>query len=264
MRWKASGSRADDPGREISIRTLILSDLHANWEATRAALTAARDLGFDRAAVLGDLVGYGGSPEEVVREVRELAPEVVIRGNHDRVVSGIEDGEDFNFLAIQAALMNRRLLSQESRRYLAELPSGPLPLLQGCIVAHGSPRDEDEYVVDVPEAAEIFQQIDFNLCLFGHTHIPCVFRRSAAGISRIFPAADGTRVALRPGERLLLNPGSVGQPRDEDPRASFLLLDEERREAVFHRVAYPIQQAQLRILEAGIPPLLAQRLERGV
>ena len=241
-----------------------MSDLHANWEATRAALAAASALGFDRAAVLGDLVGYGGSPEEVVREVRELAPEVVIRGNHDRVVAGIEDGEDFNFLAIQAALMNRRLLSEDSLRYLAGLPSGPLPLGDGCIVVHGSPRDEDEYVVDLPEAAEIFEEVDFTLCLFGHTHIPCAFRRTASGVSRIFPAADGTRIALRQGERLLLNPGSVGQPRDEDPRASFLLIDQQRKEAVFHRVVYPIQQAQLRILEAGIPPLLAQRLERGV
>lgn len=199
-----------------------------------------------------------------MREVRELNPEVVIRGNHDRVVAGIEDGEDFNFLALQAALMNRRLLSEDSLRYLAGLPSGPLPLRDGCIVVHGSPRDEDEYVVDLPEAAEIFGETDFALCLFGHTHIPCVFHRTASGVSRIFPAADGTRVPLRPGERLLLNPGSVGQPRDEDPRASFLLMDQQRKEAVFHRVVYPIQQAQLRILEAGIPPLLAQRLERGV
>ncbi len=189
---------------------------------------------------------------------------MVIRGNHDRVVAGIENGEDFNFLAIQAALMNRRLLSEDSLRYLADLPSGPLPLLEGCIAVHGSPRDEDEYVVDIPEAAEILEQTDFTLCLFGHTHIPCVFRRTTSGVSRIFPAKDGTRVVLREGERLLLNPGSVGQPRDEDPRASFLLLDDERREAVFHRVVYPIQQAQLRILEAGIPHLLAQRLERGV
>lgn len=246
------------------MRTLILSDLHANWEATRAALSAARQIGFDRAAVLGDLVGYGGSPEEVVREVRELSPEVVIRGNHDRVVAGIEEGEDFNFLALQAALMNRRLLSSDSLRYLADLPQGPVLLGRGCIVVHGSPRDEDEYVVDLPEAAEIFEETDFATCLFGHTHIPCVFRRTAAGVARAFPAPAGTRISLGEGERFLLNPGSVGQPRDEDPRASFLILDDERREATFHRVVYPIQQAQLRILEAGIPPLLAQRLERGV
>jgi len=246
------------------LRTLILSDLHANWEATRAALSAASAIGFDRSAVLGDLVGYGGSPEEVVRGVRELSPEVILRGNHDRVVAGIEEGEDFNFLALQAALMNRRLLSADSLRYLAGLPPGPLPLGDGWIAVHGSPRDEDEYVVDLVEAAEIFQEADFAICLFGHTHVPCVFRSSAAGVTRLFPAPAGTRIPLRAGERILLNPGSVGQPRDEDPRASFVILDEDQREATFHRIDYPIQQAQLRILEAGIPPLLAQRLERGV
>ncbi|MCI0656211.1 MAG: metallophosphoesterase, partial [Acidobacteria bacterium] len=97
-----------------------------------------------------------------------------------------------------------------------------------------------------------------------HTHIPCVFKTDGAAVSRLFPAPDGTRVSLREGERFLINPGSVGQPRDEDPRAAFLILDETSREVSFHRVNYPIQKAQIRILEAGLPPLLAQRLQRGV
>ena len=246
------------------MRTLVLSDLHSNLEATLASLEAARELGFERVALLGDLVGYGGSPEEVVREVRALHPLAIIRGNHDRVVAGIEEGNEFNLLALQAALMNRRLISAESREFLGHLPMGPKTLGGTLLLAHGTPLDEDEYLVDALEAARIFGGAEFDVCLFGHTHIPCVFRQGSDGITSLFPAPDGTRVPLLEGERYLINPGSVGQPRDEDPRAAFLILDEGKREAIFHRVNYQIQEAQLRILEAGLPPLLAQRLHRGV
>ena len=246
------------------MRTLVLSDLHANLEATLSCLEAARQLRFDRVAVLGDLVGYGGSPEEVVREVRSLRPAVMIRGNHDRVVSGIERGEEFNLLALQAAVVNRRMLTDETRSFLADLPAGPRLLSEGILAAHGTPLDEDEYLVDARDALRIFQEAPFEICLFGHTHIPCVFALSHDAVSSILPAPDGTRVALRAGDRFLINPGSVGQPRDEDCRAAFLILDESARQASFHRVHYPVQKAQMRMLEAGLPPLLAQRLQRGV
>ena len=246
------------------MRTLILSDLHSNLEATLACLEAARGLGYQRAAILGDLVGYGGSPEEVVSKMRTLRPAVMIRGNHDRVVAGIEQGEDFNLLALQAALVNRRLLSPESRDFLKSLPAGPRPLGGDMLVAHGSPLDEDEYLVESQEAERVFQELEFAVCFFGHTHIPCVFRWGGGSVVRVFPAPDGTRVSMQAGDRFLINPGSVGQPRDEDPRAAFLILDEMKREVIFHRVNYPIQKAQIRILEAGLPPLLAQRLQRGI
>ena len=247
------------------MRTLILSDLHSNHEATLACLAAARELGYQRSAVLGDLVGYGGSPEEVVCEMRALKPAVMIRGNHDRVVAGIEQGDDFNLLALQAAVVNRKLLSPGSRDFLMGLPAGPKQLGEaGTLVAHGTPLDEDEYLVDPLEASRVFRELDFSVCFFGHTHVPCVFKLAGGSVSWVFPAPDGTRVALRPGERFLINPGSVGQPRDEDPRAAFLILDDAAEEVSFHRVHYPIQEAQLRILEAGLPPQLAQRLQRGV
>jgi diadenosine tetraphosphatase ApaH/serine/threonine PP2A family protein phosphatase len=221
-------------------------------------------MGYQRSAVLGDLVGYGGSPEEVVSEMRSLKPAVMIRGNHDRVVAGIEQGEDFNLLALQAAVVNRRLLSPGSRDFLMSLPAGPKRLGERTLVAHGTPLDEDEYLVDSAEASRIFRELEFSVCFFGHTHIPCVFKTDGGAVTRLFPAPDGTRVSLREGERFLINPGSVGQPRDEDPRAAFLILDETSREVSFHRVDYPVEKAQIRILEAGLPPLLAQRLQRGV
>jgi predicted phosphodiesterase len=257
----------DSPASEEAsgaVRTLVLSDLHSNLEATRACLEAAREQGYDRVAVLGDLVGYGGSPEEVVKEVRALRPAGIIRGNHDRVVAGIEEGEEFNFMALQAALANRQLLSPDAKTYLAALPAGPQALGESCLIAHGTPLDEDEYLVD-PEGAEaVFREADFALCFFGHTHVPCVFRLDDRGVTGLLPAPEGTRISLEPGSRYLINPGSVGQPRDEDPRAAFLILDRAERTVRFHRVSYPIHEAQLRILEAGLPPLLAQRLQRGV
>jgi predicted phosphodiesterase len=246
------------------VRTLILSDLHSNLEATRACLEAGRTLGYQRLAVLGDLVGYGASPEEVVREILDQKPAVMIRGNHDRVVAGIDEGEDFNLVALQAALLNRRLLTDSSREFLRRLPSGPRELGKGILVAHGTPLDEDEYLVDPPGAATVFREMDFTICFFGHTHVPCVFHLTGNGVEGIVPAGEGTRISIQPGHRFLMNPGSVGQPRDEDPRAAFLILDEGKQEVTFHRVDYPIASAQMKILEAGLPPLLAHRLEKGI
>jgi diadenosine tetraphosphatase ApaH/serine/threonine PP2A family protein phosphatase len=245
------------------VRTLLLSDLHANLEASLAVLDAARPLGYDRLVVLGDLVGYGGSPEEVVRLVRDRRPIAVIRGNHDRVVAGIDSGEEFNLLALQAALVNRRALSAESREYLAALPAGPRALPEGFAIAHGTPRDEDEYLVDAGAAAEVFREAEFRICFIGHTHIPCLFSREGETVRSRFPVREG-EVRLDPACRYLINPGSVGQPRDEDPRAAFALFDDGAGTITFHRAAYPIERAQERILAAGIPPLLAERLARGV
>ena len=246
------------------MRTLLLSDLHANLEASLAVLEAARSLRYDRLVILGDLVGYGGSPEEVVRLVRELRPIALIRGNHDRVVAGIDSGEDFNLLALQAALVNRRALTAENRNYLAALPRGPRALPEGFVIAHGTPRDEDEYLVDADAAAEVFEAAEFRICFVGHTHIPCFFSREGETVQSRFPAREGTQVHLDPTSRYLINPGSVGQPRDEDPRAAFALFDEGAGVVTFHRAAYPIEKAQERILAAGIPSLLAERLARGV
>ena len=246
------------------MRTLLLSDLHSNLEATEAVLAAADRLGPDRVVILGDLAGYGASPEEVIRRVRELRPAAVIRGNHDRVVAGIDEGEDFNFVALQAALQNRRVLSPESREYLAALPAGPREIGPATAIAHGSPLDEDEYLVGGVAAGAVFRETRFDCCFVGHTHIPCLFESTAGRIRGRIPVAGGVRVILEPGSRYIVNPGSVGQPRDEDPRAAFALFDEPRREITFHRVEYPIRAAQDRIREAGLPPVLAERLALGI
>lgn len=246
------------------MRYLLLSDLHSNLEATLAVVDSARSEGFDQALVLGDLVGYGACPNEVVNVVRDLAPRAVIRGNHDKVVSGIDTGEDFNLVALQAALFNRKVLSRENRDYLSTLPRGPMSVGDRTLLAHGTPLDEDDYLVDRSDAERIFEESDFQVCFFGHTHIAGAFRSEAGKVSGLVPSKRISLLPLHPAGRYLVNPGSVGQPRDGDPRASFAIYDDGTRQVWIHRVEYSIRDAQERILAAGLPPGLAERLRRGI
>jgi predicted phosphodiesterase len=246
------------------LRYLLLSDLHANLEATLAVMRDARELGFDRTVVLGDLVGYGASPNEVVQIVRDLNPLAAIRGNHDKVVAGIGDGEDFNEVALEAALQNRRILLPGHRNYLEGLTAGPLRVDDRFLIAHGAPEDEDEYLLDPSDAARAFQSADFSLCFFGHTHIPGAFGIEEGEVMKWSAGGGASVLALEPDRRYLANPGSVGQPRDKDPRASFGLYDDRAGEFSIHRVAYEINQAQERMIRAGLPPVLAKRLEFGL
>jgi len=246
------------------MRYLLLSDLHSNLEATLAVMDSARARRFDRAVVLGDLVGYGASPNEVVRIIRELEPVAVIRGNHDKVASGVEGGEDFNQVAREAALQNRRILSPEHRDYLMTLPRGPLSVEGLFMIAHGTPLDEDEYLVQESDASHIFETAQFSVCFFGHTHLPGAFSLIGGQVSTRVARRDDSTLSLEAGGRYLVNPGSVGQPRDENPKASFGLYDETSQRISIHRVTYPVREAQERIIAAGLPSILADRLERGI
>ncbi len=214
--------------------------------------------------MLGDLVGYGASPGEVVDLVRDLAPAAVIRGNHDKVVAGIESGEEFNRVAMEAARINRLLLAPGHLDYLRGLAKGSLQVGDSFAIAHGTPLDEDEYLVDEGGAASVFAGTDAPLCFFGHTHLPGAFMLKQRAVFLLAPGMSGALLQLEPGVRYLINPGSVGQPRDEDPRASFALFDDVLRQVGFHRAEYPVARARERILEAGLPPILGERLLRGV
>ena len=246
------------------MRTLLLSDLHSNHEATGAVLESARSLGFDRVVVLGDLVGYGASPNEVVAAIRELDPCAVIRGNHDKVVAGVEPGEEFNKVAREAARINRLLLRPENLEYLSALPRGPETIGGAFAIAHGTPLDEDEYLLDAWEAATVFGETDFPVCFFGHTHVPGAFELKEGVVSLLVPGKPEAVLALDARARYLINPGSVGQPRDCDPRASFAIYDEAAGQVIFRRVDYPVDGPGKRIREAGLPGVLEERLRRGV
>ncbi|NOT45252.1 MAG: metallophosphoesterase family protein [Acidobacteria bacterium] len=243
------------------MRYLVLSDIHANLEALDAVLEAAAP--WDHALVLGDLVGYGADPNAVVERVRALPSSTVIRGNHDKVAAGIADVRAFNHLARQAIAWTSSQLTADNLRWLSDLATGPLdvgPLIEIC---HGTPFDEDVYVFDEYDATRALRSARRAVCLFGHTHVPAVFRfdpqRHAVDVAAARPGA----LTLDGESRYLVNVGSVGQPRDADPRAAFGIVDSSALTVTFVRAAYDIPTAQAKILQAGLPEMLAQRLGLG-
>jgi predicted phosphodiesterase len=246
------------------MRYLILSDIHANIDALEAVLAAAPVDTWDRAIVLGDLVGYGAEPNAVIERVRALDPLVVIRGNHDKAASGIDDGSSFNYVAKLSAQWTSEALSPEHREYLHALPQGPANIDETVEICHGAPFDEDHYIFDSDDAARALDAASRPLCLFGHTHLPVVFRRHPALFDGFMPEGpDDATLEVIEGINYLVNVGSVGQPRDGDPRAAFGIYDSEASTVVLRRISYPVEIAQRRILSAGLPSSLAIRLANG-
>jgi len=245
------------------VRYLILSDLHANLEALTAVL--ARSAGeWDRTICCGDLVGYGADPNPVVEWVRANCP-TVVRGNHDRASTGMDDLEWFNPVARAAALWTLRDLTAENTEYIRSLPRGPLAL-DGFQVVHGSPFDEDEYVIAANEAGNAFGYLESRLAFFGHTHVQGGFIWNQSRVETILrlPADSESEIlVIDPECAYLVNPGSVGQPRDGDPRAAYIVYDSEKQAVTFYRVEYDIAGAQKKIYSAGLPPILADRLSVG-
>jgi diadenosine tetraphosphatase ApaH/serine/threonine PP2A family protein phosphatase len=246
------------------MRYLVISDIHANLEAFETVVTTAGRLTYDKVLVLGDLVGYGADPNAICERVREMQPDALIRGNHDKVGSGVESPEGFNAVARNAIRWTYETLTEENRRWLAALPAGPL-LVNGDIeICHGTPFDEDAYVFDDLDALRAMHAARRPLCLFGHTHVQVghFLSHEQFGLA----TADDQRpltIAMEESTRYLVNPGSVGQPRDGDPRAGFAIVDTAARDVTIHRVEYSIAKAQARILEEGLPDVLAQRLALG-
>jgi len=245
------------------VRFLILSDIHANIDALDAALAAAAGT-WDRAVVLGDLVGYGAEPNAVIDRVRALDPLATIRGNHDKAACGLDDGSSFNHVARFAATWTGETLTDDNREYLRALPQGPLRLADDILICHGAPFDEDHYIFDGEDASQALEETTELLCFFGHTHLPVVFVRSALTLGYVVPDGDDALgMELAAGARYLVNPGSVGQPRDGDPRAAFAIYDAQTRMLQTRRIGYPVEVAQRRILAAGLPASLANRLAIG-
>jgi predicted phosphodiesterase len=245
------------------MRYLILSDIHANKEALGAILSFVRRKRWDKAVFLGDIVGYGANPNQAVDLVRRLKPLMGIRGNHDKVCSGIEDGELFNRVALAAAMWTRKKLTRGNLGWLRDLPEGPAVEDGHFAIAHGTPIDEDAYIFGEIEALNIFRQTSYPLCFFGHSHFPVIFALSPDAITTILTVAPSFRFKLKPGVRYLINPGSIGQPRDGNPLASFAMYDSRTRVVTIHRLEYQVEAAQGKILKAGLPRPLADRLAIG-
>lgn len=245
------------------MRYLVLSDVHGNVDALDAVLARVRRKRFDAVLMLGDAVGYGAAPNQVVERLCSLAPPTWnVRGNHDKVASGIDSGADFNEVALAAARWTRRRMTPGNGRWVRELPRGPLEVAPDLAICHGSPLDEDVYVFSDYDAEQIFAAHRPKVTFFGHTHITSAFVATPHGV-RVRPLRGEGRLTLEPGERYLLNPGSIGQPRDRDPRASFMTYDAKRGVVRWYRVPYPVEKAQERIRKAGLPAVLAERLANG-
>jgi predicted phosphodiesterase len=246
------------------MRYLVLTDIHANLEALESCLSDARDRNCDQTLVLGDLVGYGADPNAVIDRVIALKPLAIVRGNHDKVACGVEQAEGFNAVAKSAARWTLEVLTPRNRDWVAALPQGPTQVDDLVEICHGSPFDEDAYIFDELDAVRALKVSTRPICLFGHTHYPVTFELADETIESIgsSPASE-MRVQIRDGCRYLINPGSVGQPRDGDPRAAYAIVDTSERRVELFRAKYPVEEAQAKILEAGLPEVLAQRLAVG-
>ncbi len=246
------------------MRYLIVSDIHANWEALQAVLQAAAGH-YEQTICCGDLVGYGPDPNLVVDWVRGNVARLV-RGNHDKAMpSDWRISEWFNPVAKAAAEWTANALTPENREYVTQLPKGPLDV-ENFQIAHGSPLDEDEYLFGAAEVSQAFAYLDRDVTFFGHTHAQGGFTLGR-GCMRILsgPAREesSTVLDLDPDNLYLINPGAVGQPRDADPRAAYILYDSAQGLVEYHRREYDIAAVQDKIRRAGLPELLANRLVIG-
>ncbi len=246
------------------MRYLILSDVHSNLQALEAVLSDAGGRGFDATLWLGDFVGYGGDPVGVIERARRLPHGTYIRGNHDKVCAGLESAAGFNLAARRAATWTTATLSRDDLAWLAALPRGPVHVDSAIEICHGSPFNEDYYVLDDHDAARAARSATGRVCLFGHTHVPALFAAPEHAVDVLARSADVARFRLPQAGQVLVNVGAVGQPRDGDPRAAYGLLDSVTLELELHRVRYDVDAAQGAILRAGLPAWLAERLAKGM
>ena len=255
------------------MRILVLSDIHGNLHALEAVLHAAGEPGrpdsdIDELWNLGDVVGYGAFPNEVIERIRPLA-KLTVRGNHDRVCCGITSTQNFNPVAAAAADWTRRNLRGDHLNWLRDLPMGPMRGTERAMVAHGSPLHEDQYIVTMRDAWSPLQQMACDITFFGHTHVQGGFSLLEHEWNEQRPVfharneAESWTIDVPAGTRHLINPGSVGQPRDMDWRAAYAVYDTVAETITFYRVPYDVTGAQAAIRAAGLPERLASRLNDG-
>jgi predicted phosphodiesterase len=242
------------------MRILVISDIHANYTALQAVLKDAGAV--DETWCLGDLVGYGPDPNAVVEEIRDIPNLTCLLGNHDVALIGRIPFESFNGDARRALEYHERVLSADNMDFLRSLPSN-LKVRGDASLVHGSPRDSVwEYILNTLSARLNFDHFTTPWCLVGHSHLQCMFhldqRTDRVSLKQI---RVGERIQLEP--RLILNPGSVGQPRDRDPRSAYAIYDSEAKTWEPRRVMYNIREVQQRIRDSGLPEKHALRLAEG-
>lgn len=242
------------------MQILVISDVHANLTALEAVLSDAGE--FDTVWFLGDLVGYGPDPNECIDRIRALPGLVALLGNHDAATLAKLNVDTFNAEARQAVYWTRDNIEPENLEYLDNLPS-LVEVTEDITLAHGSPRQPIwEYIINTRSAAENFHFFDTPFCFVGHTHLPSIFRTAdGSEQTNLYVPLEGVPFAL--SKRMILNPGSVGQPRDRDPRAAYALYNPENNQIQFKRVGYDVLAVQERMRTAGLPERHIDRLRSG-
>jgi predicted phosphodiesterase len=244
------------------MRYAIISDIHANSEALQTVQRALNRLRVNKIICLGDIVGYNADPDFCVKRVCNLADNI-IRGNHDKAVAGLINFHDFNYSAGNAIRWTQQNMQETTLQHLKKLKAGPLRIDGFILACHGAPEDEDKYILSRSDALYSINFIkknfpDVRICFYGHTHIPAIWNDEG----RLIPLTDSC--PLDKNSLYLINPGSVGQPRDNDPRTGLGVLDTLSWIYECYRMEYPVTEAQQKIIRQGIAPVLAQRLALGL
>lgn len=236
----------------------VISDVHGNLEALEAVLDDIRRRKTEGTIFLGDAVGYGPNPNECVELLKESC-KIILAGNHDRATVGLTDVEYFNEYAKAAILWTREVLTDKNRKHLEKLPVSKKMRKGNMLFVHSTPKEPEEwhYLLTLWDAEINFHYFDERICVLGHSHLPFVIERLPSG--EMITYKDNA--ALGESERYIINAGSVGQPRDRDPRACYLLMDEHRAE--FVRVKYKWEETQRKMHDSGLPLPLIERLSRG-
>ncbi|MFA4925822.1 MAG: metallophosphoesterase family protein [Candidatus Aminicenantales bacterium] len=246
------------------MRYLVFSDIHGNLEALLAVLNEVKKKRIDYYLFLGDLVGYGASPNEVLQQVQALGRLSMVRGNHDKAVCGLESIQTFNPIAAAGIDWTRKALNKRHLHFLSGLAKSPLIVHETITICHGAPFDEDYYIFGEFDAVEAFSYISTPVCFFGHTHFPFLYVEKDETVEGTFIEKFPFEVKLEKGARYLINPGSIGQPRDRDPRAAYAIYDSKSNRLKFNRVEYDIAESQRKILATDLPAALAERLSLGI
>jgi diadenosine tetraphosphatase ApaH/serine/threonine PP2A family protein phosphatase len=240
------------------MRTVFLADTHSNLEALLSTVNSLKKNNIDKVIFLGDIVGYGADPNECIRLINEIS-DIVIAGNHDRACAGKETMENFNPWAKEAALWTRKVLTDQNRDYLLSLPLKEKN--SEAVYVHAAPTFPEswQYITSTTKAELCFETFSQQFCFIGHSHVPAIF---ILNNNRAIYEESGT-INISKRSRYIINCGSIGQPRDENPLAAYGIYDSEKEIYQLVRVEYDIKKAQKKIIEAGLPPYLAKRLELG-
>lgn len=243
------------------MRYAVISDIHSNLEALNAFLEAIESLEADKIICLGDIVGYNPNPNECIDILKQKGVRCVL-GNHDSRVAGFEEPTDFNYHAASAVYWTRDVITAENMEFLRQLPR-KLLVNNKFAAFHGWLNDTDRYIIGARDAEKNFElmkelKATLNVSFFGHTHVPVAYSHEDGIILN-----PENPVKLKKNVRYLINPGGLGQPRDRDPRAAFLIYDSKRALVTFYRVEYDIDSTADKILAAGLPERLAERLKLG-